>query len=149
MRLTMGRHVVFMWHKLSDKKGNFIPNLIGPFLEMTFLKQRGVCVCVCVCLSVCVFVCVCVCVCVCLSVCLCVYLFVCVCVCVCVCGKGRKKAAVTDSHFSSPAELRRSALPVIFDIMKCEQVASGNFKRVSHWPGLLVGQSRFNTVLFV
>ena len=80
MRLTMGRHVVFMWHKLSDKKGNFIPNLIGPFLEMTFLKQRGVCVCVC--LSVCL--CVCVCVSVCVFVCLSVCVFVCVCVCVCV-----------------------------------------------------------------
>ena len=49
MRLTMGRHVVSMWHTLSDKKGNFIPNLIGPFLEMTLLKQRGMCVCGCVC----------------------------------------------------------------------------------------------------
>ncbi len=41
MRLTVGKHVVVLWHKLGDKKGNFIPNLIGPFLEMSLVRQRG------------------------------------------------------------------------------------------------------------
>ena len=41
MRLMMGKHVLSMWHKLSDKKGNFIPNLIGPFLEITLVRQKG------------------------------------------------------------------------------------------------------------
>jgi len=41
MRLTVGRHVVVMWHALKEKKGNFIPDLIGSLLEMTLLKQRG------------------------------------------------------------------------------------------------------------
>ena len=41
MRLTVGRQVVVMWHALREKKGNFIPDLIGSLLEMTLLKQRG------------------------------------------------------------------------------------------------------------
>ena len=41
MRLTVGRQVVVMWHALKEKKGNFIPDLIGSLLEMTLLKQRG------------------------------------------------------------------------------------------------------------
>ena len=40
MRLSVGRHVISMWHKLNEQKGNFIPDLIGPFLEMTLIKQR-------------------------------------------------------------------------------------------------------------
>ena len=39
MRLSVGRHVIAMWHKLSEQKGNFIPDLIGPFLEVTLLKE--------------------------------------------------------------------------------------------------------------
>ena len=40
MRLSVGRHVISMWHKLREQKGNFIPDLIGPFLEMTLVKQH-------------------------------------------------------------------------------------------------------------
>ena len=41
MRLMLGKHVRIMWTKLADKKGNFIPNLIGPFLEITLLNRKG------------------------------------------------------------------------------------------------------------
>ena len=41
MRVQVGRHVVVLWHKLGDKKGNFIPNFVKPFLEMTLIKHKG------------------------------------------------------------------------------------------------------------
>ena len=41
MRLTMGCQVVAMWHALKENKRNFIPELIGSFLQMTLLKQKG------------------------------------------------------------------------------------------------------------
>ena len=41
MRLMVGSQVVNMWHALKEKKGNFIPDLIGSLLEMTLLKQTG------------------------------------------------------------------------------------------------------------
>ena len=31
--------MIVMWHKLKEQKGNFIPDLIGPFLELTLIKQ--------------------------------------------------------------------------------------------------------------
>lgn len=40
-RVHIGRHVAAMWHRLSEKKGNFIPDFIGPFLEISLLKDRG------------------------------------------------------------------------------------------------------------
>ncbi len=39
MRLSVGRHVIVMWHKLNERKAQFIPDLIGPLLEMTLIKQ--------------------------------------------------------------------------------------------------------------
>ena len=67
-RVKLGKHVVVMWHRLGEKKANFIPGLIGPYLEITLLKSR---------------------------------------------------------------QLRTIALPVVVDMMSCEQQASGNFKRVN------------------
>ncbi|CAI8007599.1 Dedicator of cytokinesis protein 3, partial [Geodia barretti] len=67
VRISLGRHVVSLWHRLGDKKGNFIPNLVKPFLEISLIKHK---------------------------------------------------------------ELRRVSLPLIMDIMECEQRASCNFKRV-------------------
>ena len=67
MRVTVGHHMILMWHKLGEQKANFIPDLIGSFLELTLLRPR---------------------------------------------------------------ELRRYSLPLLLDMMKCEQFASGNFKRV-------------------
>ena len=66
--MKLGKHVVVMWHRLGEKKANFIPALIGPYLQITLLKSR---------------------------------------------------------------QLRTIALPVVVDMMSCEQQASGNFKRVS------------------
>ena len=40
MRLMLGEHVRVMWSRLADKRANFIPKLIGPFLEITLLKRR-------------------------------------------------------------------------------------------------------------
>ena len=40
-RVHIGRHVAAMWHRLAEKKGNFIPDFIGPFLEISLLKDRG------------------------------------------------------------------------------------------------------------
>ena len=92
MRLTVGRHIVILWHKLRDKKGNFIPNLIGPFLEISLVRQRGM---LCICFRI----------------------------------------PVTSEWLLLPPllteDLRRATLPLIVDIMTCEQMASGNFKRVS------------------
>ena len=48
-------------------------------------------------------------------------------------GGGREDTLTACSPSLSASELRIAALPVIFDIMKCEQVASSNFKRVG-WP---------------
>jgi hypothetical protein len=67
VRLSVGCHVATLWHKLGDKKGSFIPNLVKPFLEISLLKHK---------------------------------------------------------------ELRRVCLPLVMDIMVCEQKASCNFKRV-------------------
>ncbi len=39
MRLSVGSHVMSMWHRLKEQKAKFIPDLIGPFLEMTLIKQ--------------------------------------------------------------------------------------------------------------
>ena len=41
MRISVGRHVASLWHKLGDKKGNFIPNLVKPFLEISLIKHKG------------------------------------------------------------------------------------------------------------
>lgn len=30
-------------------------------------------------------------------------------------------------------DLRRIAIPLVFDVIKCEQQVNGNFKRVSYW----------------
>ena len=41
VRVTVGRHVVSLWHQLREKKGSFIPNLVKPFLEISLIKHKG------------------------------------------------------------------------------------------------------------
>ena len=41
MRVEVVKQVMVMWQTLKDKKGNFIPNLIGPFLSLTLIKSKG------------------------------------------------------------------------------------------------------------
>ena len=39
--MEMGTNIVILWHKLGDKQANFIPNMIGQFLEITLLKETS------------------------------------------------------------------------------------------------------------
>jgi len=41
MRMTIGLKISQMWHLLGDHKIDFIPNLVGPFLEMTLIPHSG------------------------------------------------------------------------------------------------------------
>ena len=66
-RVTTGKQVILLWHKLSTHKGQFIPDLISSFLKISLLRQH---------------------------------------------------------------DLRRFAIPLVFDVIKCEQEVNGNFKRV-------------------
>ena len=72
-RVTTGKQVILLWHKLGSHKGQFIPDLINSFLKISLLNQR---------------------------------------------------------------DLRRIAIPLVFDVIKCEQQVNGNFKRVSSYPVL-------------
>ena len=42
VRSQMCKYIVELWHKLDMKKGNFIPNMIGPFLKLSLLKEKGI-----------------------------------------------------------------------------------------------------------
>lgn len=39
MRMIIGLKISQMWHLLGDRKIDFIPNLVGPFLEMTLIPH--------------------------------------------------------------------------------------------------------------
>ena len=41
VRVSVSHNVISLWHKLGDKKGNFIPNLVKPFLEISLIKHKG------------------------------------------------------------------------------------------------------------
>lgn len=41
IRSQMCQFIVQLWHRLGTKKGNFIPNMIGPFLRISLLMEKG------------------------------------------------------------------------------------------------------------
>ena len=42
IRSQMCKYIVEMWHRLAEKRGHFIPNMIGPFLKISLLKEKGI-----------------------------------------------------------------------------------------------------------